>query len=87
MRATRVLETVLYGADIAAMRAFYEGVIGLDAWKQLGQDRHSLVADPMCADPREDDFTLAPDSPAIAELGFEPIDLSDVGPRPVDERE
>ena len=49
-------------------------------WQALGHDAHSIVADPLCRDPRNGDFTLAPDSPALA-LGFEPIDLSGVGPR------
>ena len=35
MRASRVLETVLYGRDIDAMRAFYEGVIGLEVHSLL----------------------------------------------------
>ena len=35
MRATRVLETVLYGRDIDAMRAFYEAVIGLEVDSEL----------------------------------------------------
>ncbi len=35
MRATRVLETVLYGDDIDAMRAFYEDVIGLEVHSEL----------------------------------------------------
>jgi hypothetical protein len=53
--------------------------IDLNAWHTLGHDRHSVVADPCFTD---DDFTLAADSPAHA-LGFDPIDLSDVGPRPL----
>jgi len=64
-----------------------EGVIGLEDWKALGHDHHSIVADPRCADPKQNDFALAPDSPAIVELGFAPIDLSDVGPRPEDKRD
>jgi len=52
-----------------------------EQWQALGYDRHSLVADPKCKDIAKHDFTLADDSPAF-ELGFEPIDLSDVGPRP-----
>jgi hypothetical protein len=47
----------------------------------LGYDRSSVVADPLCADPAAGDFTLGQGSPALA-LGFRPIDLSDVGPRP-----
>lgn len=50
-------------------------------WKSLGHDRHSLVADPRLRDPRKGDFALTADSP-VGEIGFEPIDLSDVGPRP-----
>ena len=49
--------------------------------KQAGYDRHSLVADPRCADPHGGDFRLRDDSPALA-LGFRPLDLSRVGPRP-----
>ncbi|UCH34844.1 MAG: right-handed parallel beta-helix repeat-containing protein [Armatimonadota bacterium] len=52
----------------------------LEEWRKRGMDEHSLVADPKLADPAADDFTLAPDSPAWS-LGFEPIDLSRVGPR------
>ena len=61
--------------------------IDLAAWRALGHDRHAVVADPKCADAKNGDFTLAPDSPAITELGFEPIDLSSVGPRPPDKRQ
>jgi hypothetical protein len=50
-------------------------------WQRLGHDRQSFVADPRCVDPEHADFTLAPDSPAIDRLGFQPIDLSKVGPR------
>jgi len=64
-----------------------EGEIDLDAWRALGQDQHSIVADPQLADPDNDDFSVAPDSPAVTELGFEPIDLSDVGPRSPENRE
>ncbi len=63
-----------------------EETVEMDGWRELGHDRHSLVADPQCQDPRNDDFTLAPDSPAITELGFQPIDLSDVGPRDKENR-
>ncbi|MCD6519928.1 MAG: right-handed parallel beta-helix repeat-containing protein [Anaerolineae bacterium] len=58
----------------------------MEEWQALGQDRHSIVADPRCRNLAERDFTLAKDSPAFA-LGFQPIDLSDVGPRPSEEWE
>jgi hypothetical protein len=49
-------------------------------WQAAGQDKGSLIADPQCRDPLKGDFTLAPTSPAL-KLGFQPIDLSTVGPR------
>lgn len=43
-------------------------------------DNNSYYADPMFKDPENGDFTLDPNSPAF-QVGFEPIDVSDVGPR------
>lgn len=54
--------------------------ITMEEWKDLGQDIHSIIADPCFKDIANYDFTLMEDSPALA-LGFKPIDLSDVGPR------
>ncbi|HXT41469.1 MAG TPA: hypothetical protein VN887_15795 [Candidatus Angelobacter sp.] len=50
-------------------------------WQATGQDKNSLVADPRFVDPTRGDFTLRPGSPA-AQIGFEPWDVSIVGPRP-----
>ncbi len=50
-------------------------------WRDIGSDIHSVVADPKFRDWQKGDFTLAPDSPAFS-LGFQPIDIADVGPRP-----
>ena len=47
-------------------------------WKAMGFDEHSISADPKFADRDNDDFTLAPDSPAL-KMGFEPIDRSKIG--------
>jgi hypothetical protein len=52
----------------------------LEAWRKAGQDAHSVVADPLFADPEHGDFALAPGSPALKQ-GFQPIDTSQVGPR------
>ncbi|MHB9033386.1 MAG: right-handed parallel beta-helix repeat-containing protein [Anaerolineae bacterium] len=60
-------------------------VYTMPQWQELGFDHHSVVADPKCKDVLHGDFTLAPDSPALA-LGFVPFDLSDVGPRPKEKR-
>ena len=57
----------------------------LAEWQAKGLDRHSLVADPRFVDPERGDFALRPDSPALA-LGFRPIDVSHVGPRPAHSR-
>jgi parallel beta-helix repeat protein len=51
-------------------------------WQARGQDTHSLIADPLFVDPAGGDFSLKPGSPAL-EIGFKPIDLSQVGPRTV----
>lgn len=55
-------------------------------WQQAGHDLHSLIADPQCTDLSKDNFMPTLGSPAFA-LGFKPIDLSSVGPRPEGKRE
>jgi hypothetical protein len=67
--------------DDVSMR---EGV-DMEEWRSLGQDTHSIIADPLCVDVESFDFALLADSPAFA-LGFKPIDMSGVGPRPVEQR-
>lgn len=54
--------------------------MSFEEWKSTGQDIHSIIADPKFVNPKKFDFRLQPDSPALA-LGFEPIDVSKVGPR------
>jgi hypothetical protein len=49
-------------------------------WQQRGLDNHSIYTDPLFVDPRQRDFRLQANSPAF-KLGFQPIDMSDVGPR------
>ena len=53
----------------------------LEQWQAQGMDVHSVIADPLLVDPAAGDFDLKNDSPAL-KLGFKPIDLSTVGPRP-----
>ena len=52
----------------------------LEQWQAQGLGRHSVVADPLFVDPKAGDFSLKPGSPAL-KLGFQPIDISTVGPR------
>jgi len=49
-------------------------------WQAAGFDTRSIIADPLFADPEHGDFSLPPDSPAW-DIGFQPIDMSTVGPR------
>ncbi len=46
--------------------------------QRFGGEDGSIIADPKFMDYENNDFTLCEDSPAL-ELGFEPIDTSDVG--------
>jgi hypothetical protein len=50
-------------------------------WHARGHDLHSVFADPLFVAPRADNFTLKAGSPALR-LGFQPISLKEVGPRP-----
>jgi len=50
----------------------------LDQWRATGQDKDSLVADPLFVDPAKGDFRLKPDSPA-AKVGFVPFPLTGFG--------
>ncbi|MCH5372344.1 MAG: right-handed parallel beta-helix repeat-containing protein, partial [Planctomycetes bacterium] len=50
----------------------------LQAWRKLGYDQHSIIADPLFVDPENNDFRLQPDSPAL-KIGFKPFDYSEAG--------
>jgi len=50
------------------------------AWRQSGQDTHSVLADPLFVNPAKDDYRLRPGSPALG-LGFEPIPVHRIGLR------
>ena len=48
-------------------------------WQQLGNDRHSVIADPLFADPAKGNYTIRPESPAYS-LGFRQIPMEKIGP-------
>lgn len=47
-------------------------------WQRSGEDKDSIIADPLFVDIKGRNFTLKEDSPAL-KLGFKPIDLSQTG--------
>lgn len=68
MRARAILETILYGEDIAAMRRFYEDVIGLAVRRELADqfvffhcgESMLLIFNPVTAAVKPKSFTSAP---------------------------
>jgi hypothetical protein len=71
---------IYYNPDIPVDSVRFDGDT-FSEWQARGKDEHSLITDPMFVDPKNYDFRLQPDSPAF-QMGFQPIDLSSVGPRP-----
>jgi parallel beta-helix repeat protein len=49
-------------------------------WQAGGQDKDSVIADPLFVNAGNFDFRLRADSPAL-KMGFQQIDMSTVGPR------
>jgi hypothetical protein len=54
------------------------GGLSFAEWQARGQDIHGAVGDPLFVDPKNADFRLRPESPALA-MGFEPIDTGKCG--------
>jgi parallel beta-helix repeat protein len=54
--------------------------MSFDEWQASGQDKDSVIADPLFANAGNFDFRLRPESPAL-KMGFQQIDMSTVGPR------
>ena len=50
----------------------------LEQWQKLGRDKNSIAADPKFKNPKEYDFHLAKDSPAL-KIGFKPFDYTKAG--------
>ncbi|HWH69082.1 MAG TPA: right-handed parallel beta-helix repeat-containing protein, partial [Candidatus Sulfotelmatobacter sp.] len=75
--AFREPDGALHVDDLSLKQA--EGLDEWASWQALGMDRHSLVADPLFANPDKDDYRLKPESPAFR-LGFQPIPIEKIGP-------
>jgi hypothetical protein len=57
-------------------------VAGWDEWiEKTGNDRHSVIQDPLFKDPLNGDFTLN-EASIVFKLGIDPGSFDDVGPRP-----
>ena len=57
----------------------FPGNLTLDQWRdQRGQDVHSMIDDPGFVDPKNDNFQLKPNSPAL-KTGFKPFDVTQAG--------
>lgn len=69
------------GTNAVTFGMSWDKTLSLAAWRKLGEDTDSLVADPLIADPAHGDYTLAPDSPALR-LGFVQIPFREIGLRP-----
>ncbi len=78
------------GANATCTGMFNEGAgepQDFATWKKRGKDAHSVSANPLFSTPFPVDsgvpenVNLKPASPAILNFGFEPIDISRVGPR------
>jgi parallel beta-helix repeat protein len=50
-----------------------------ESWQSAGADVHSIVADPLFVDPKNGNYDLKPESPAL-KLGFKPIPFDKIGP-------
>ena len=66
------------GADLAKSEEGITPKGPLAQWQAAGYDKRSLVADPCFLAPEQDDYRLAPESPAWA-LGFKAIDVERIG--------
>lgn len=64
-------------AGDASIPMTFDGMT-FEQWQKSGKDAGSVIADPRFRDPAKDDYTLAPDSPAL-KLGFQPFDPAKAG--------
>ncbi len=66
------------GTNVAAYRFAKDT---WESWRARGLDRNSVIADPRLRNPARPELGLLPGTPAT-QIGFQPIDLRRIGPRP-----
>jgi len=66
------------GKDLVVPLRKVEPEKSWEAWKKLGYDKNSVIADPQFVDPKNDNYQLKPDSPAF-KLGFKRIPIERIG--------
>lgn len=76
----------IHGHDIKGWKGEIVGTHTFEQIQSYGLDLHSKVSDPKFVDPKKLELGLQDDSPAY-KLGFEKIDMSDVGIRAPETRE
>ncbi len=67
------------GLPLSVARGGKLGEVDLSDWRGLGQDKRSLVADPLFVNWDKDDYRLRSNSPAF-KLGFQAIPVDKIGP-------
>lgn len=73
------------GQDLTVVLPKVEPARSWEAWKELGFEKNSIVADPRFVEPGKDNYQLEADSPAL-KLGFKPIPVEEIGILPNEAR-
>ncbi|MBT8044721.1 MAG: right-handed parallel beta-helix repeat-containing protein, partial [Verrucomicrobiae bacterium] len=85
----RVYKNVSQAGDDGEMQVDYnlvwfvddpsKGAALLADSRKQGYEKHSICADPLFVDPKNGDFRLSPESPAVTKIGFQPLDINEMG--------
>jgi hypothetical protein len=73
-----LMDSNIYFDARPGAKAITFGNDSLKKWRERGNDRNSILDDPLFESPKGNDFHLQPAS-LVLKFGFQPIDLSNVG--------